>query len=136
MTGRYLLQVTLSSVCNASRAPMSFPMDASPAGASPHPGVQVLLNGDPATFEIEAIDDGQTVRGGLGTTGDGALSNEGLRVWIHAVGGGRLSRGLGGRGEVPSGTLMGYVAWGNADDEEGGLGSCSAADHTFSLRAQ
>jgi hypothetical protein len=31
---------------------------------------------------------------------------------------------------------MGYVALGGPDDEEGALGTCSARDHTFSLRTR
>jgi len=136
MTGRYLLQVTLSASCGLGRSLLSFPMDSTPAGTSPHPGVQVLLAGDPSSLEVELIDEDQNVRGGLGTTGDGVLSSEGLRVWMHAVGAGRLSRGLGGRGEIAAGTLLGYLALGQADDDEGALGTCSATDHSFSLRAQ
>jgi len=41
-----------------------------------------------------------------------------------------------GRGEVATGTLMGYLAVGGANDEEGALGICSALDHAFMLRVR
>src|ERR1700730_15813410 len=76
------------------------------------------------------------LRGGLGTTGDGVLSNEATRMWIHAIGTGSVTRASDGRGEVATGTLMGYVALGGANDVEGALATCSARDHTFTLRTR
>jgi hypothetical protein len=119
-----------------SRAPLTFPMVAAAAGTSPHPGLQVVLDGNAADLEWELLNENFTVRGGLGTTGDGVLSNEATRMWVHAIGSGTVTRASDGRGEVATGTLIGYIAIGRPDDDEGGLGTCSARDHAFSLRTR
>jgi len=134
VTGRYLLQIVPAPGCNLSRTPLTFPMGATAAGTTPHPGVQVVLDGDPGGLELELMSASATVRGGMGTTGDGALANEGTRLWLHAIGSGAVTRAADGRGEVLQGTLMGYLALGRASDDEGGLGTCSARDHSFTLR--
>jgi len=136
VAGRYLLQIVPGPGCNMSRAPLTFPMVAAAAGTSPHPGVQVVLDGNPGELEWEFLSENFTLRGGLGTTGDGVLSNESTRLWTHVIGTGSVTRASDGRGEVVSGNLMGYVAIGGRDDGEGALGTCSARDHTFSLRTR
>ena len=95
-----------------------------------------MLDGNPAELELEFLSENLTLRGGLGTTGDGVLSNEATRLWMHAIGTGSVTRAIDGRGEVATGTLMGYVALGDATDGEGALGTCSARDHTFMLRTR
>jgi hypothetical protein len=119
-----------------SRATLSFPMVAAAAGQMPHPGVQVVSAGDPSELEGEFQYADVAIRGGLGTTGDGVLATEGTRLWIHAIAAGPLQQERTGRGEVVSGVLLGYLALGTADGDEGSLGSCTATDHSFSLRAQ
>jgi hypothetical protein len=136
MTGRYVLQITPGPGCAMSRSPLSFPMTAAAAGVSPHPGVQVVLDGNPGELELEFLFDGGTLRGGLGTTGDGVLANEAMRLWLHAVGSGALTRAGDGRGEIVTGTLMGYVALGRPNNDEGALGTCTATDHAFTLRVR
>jgi hypothetical protein len=134
VTGRYLLSIVPAPGCALSRTPLTFPMGAVAAGTTPHPGVQVVLDGEPGALELELLSASATVRGGMGTTGDGALANEGTRLWLHAVGSGSVTRAADGRGEVVQGTLMGYVALGRKNDDEGALGTCSARDHSFTLR--
>jgi len=136
VAGQYLLQIVPGPGCNMSQFPLTFPMVAAAAGTSPHPGIQVVLDGNPGELELEFLSDDLTLRGGLGTTGDGVLSNEGTRLWMHAIGTGPVTRASDGRGEVASGTLMGYVALGGANGDEGALGTCSARDHTFMLRTR
>ena len=136
VTGRYLVQVTPGPGCAMSRGPFSFPMRAGAGGASPHPGVQVLLEGDGSRFELELLSTEVALRGGLGTTEEGVLANEGLRVWINAIGTGSVFRSADGRGQITSGTLAGDIALATADGEQGDLGSCRATDHAFSLRPQ
>jgi hypothetical protein len=111
-------------------------MEAALAGSYPYPGVQFVLEGAPASLELEFLYTNSTLRGSLGTTGDGVLSSEGLRFWIHAIGTGPVTARRDGRGEVVTGSLMGYLAVGGANDEEGALGICSALDHTFTLRVR
>ena len=136
VNGRYMMQVQPGPGCDLPRGPISFPMQATPAGAAPHPGAEVVLEGDPTKLELEFLYTDFTLRGGLGTTGEGALSNEGLRFWMHAIGTGSVAQAADGRGEVAAGTLMGYLAAGGPNDEEGALGTCSARDHTFTLRVR
>jgi len=119
-----------------SRAPLTFPMIAAAAGTSPHPGIQVVLDGNPGELEWELLYENFTMRGGLGTTGDGVLSNEDTRMWMHAIGAGSVTRAADGRGEVVTGTLMGYIALGRSFEDEGARGTCSALDHAFSLRTR
>jgi hypothetical protein len=115
--------------------PLSFPMNAAAAGASPYPGVQVVLAGS-ETLELELLSSAGTVTGGLGATEEGVLANEAVRMWIHAIGTGPVTRAADGRGQVASGRLAGYVAFGHANGEEGSLGSCTAVDHSFVLRVR
>lgn len=133
IAGRYVLRVTPASSC-PMRATLAFPMDAVASGTSPHPGIQVLVTGSD-TLEFELLSESATVTGGLGTTEAGALSNEGTRLWIRVIGNGAVTRGSDGRGEVVSGRIAGYVAFGSAQGPEGSQGACDAADHTFTLRA-
>jgi hypothetical protein len=136
LAGRYLLQVTAASTCAMSRAPLTFPMEAAAAGSAPHPGVQVLVEGDGSRFELELLSAGTSVRGGLGTTEEGVLAQEGLRVWVRGMAEGPVFRTTDGRGQVTSGTLAGEIALAEADGDEGDLGSCSATAHAFSLRTR
>jgi hypothetical protein len=136
VSGRYTLQITPGPGCRMSRSPLSFPMVAAPAGTAPHPGNQVVLDGDPGELELEFLFDSSTLRGGLGTTGDGVLANEAMRLWMHAIGTGSLIRASDGRAEITTGTLMGYLALGRPNNDEGELGTCSARDHTFTLRVR
>jgi hypothetical protein len=119
-----------------ARTPLSFPMQAAPAGTTPHPGVQVLLVGDGSRFELEMLSTEIALRGGLGTTEEGVLANEGRRLWVHAIGTGSVFRAPDGRGQILTGNLAGYVALAEAQGSEGDLGTCTATDHAFSLRAQ
>lgn len=111
-------------------------MDAVAGGTSPHPGVQVVLEGSPSSLEAEFKYTDFTLRGGLGTTGLGVLTNEGLHLWIRAIGTGAVAHQGDGVGEVAAGTLMGYLATGFANAEEATAASCFATDHTFTLKVR
>src|SRR6266700_8387609 len=65
VSGRYLLQIVPSPSCSLSRAPLTFPMIAAAAGTSPHPGIQVVLDGNPGELEWELISESFALRGGL-----------------------------------------------------------------------
>jgi hypothetical protein len=136
VTGRYAAQITPSPACALARAPLTFPMQAVAAGVAPHPGVQVLLLGDGSRFELELLSTATALRGGVGTTEEGVLANEGMRVWVRGIASGSVFRAADGRGQVTSGTMAGSVALATANGSEGDLGTCSATDHAFSLRAQ
>jgi hypothetical protein len=134
VAGRYGIQITPSATCSMSRPTLTFPMAAADAGASPHPGVQVLLDPNGFRFEWEALSATVALRGGLGTTQEGVLADEGLRLWLRAIAGGQVQRASDGRGQIVTGTLAGYLALGEVNGQEGSLGTCSATDHAFSLR--
>jgi hypothetical protein len=105
-------------------------MLAAPAGTSPYPGVQLLLDGgEPASLELELKYVEPILEGGVGTTGEGVASSQGPRVWVNAVGTGHVTRVSDGRGEVTSGCLRGYL-------EIEGMNACTATNHSFSLRPQ
>ena len=136
VSGHYVLQVQPGAGCVMPRGSLSFPMVAAQAGALPHPGVQVVVEGSPASLELELEQADFTLRGGFGTTGAGVLSSEGVRLWISSIGAGPVTQASDGRGEIVTGSLGGYLALGREPDEEGSLGTCTALDHTFSLRAR
>jgi hypothetical protein len=136
VTGRYVIQITPSATCAMSRPTLTFPMAAADAGASPHPGVQVLLDPNGFRFEWEALSlaSAFTLRGGLGTTQEGVLADENTRLWLHAIASGQIQRAGDGRGQIATGTLAGYLALGGFNGQEGELGTCTATDHAFTLR--
>jgi hypothetical protein len=136
VAGRYLLQITPAAGCGAPIPTFSFPMEAAVGGSAPKAGTQVVLTGDPGALEAEFLSESQTLRGGVGTTADGAVANESLRLWVRVIGAGPVTRATDGRGEVRTGTMMGYLAFAGASGDEGDLGSCSAANHTFTLGAR
>lgn len=134
LAGPYLLEVLPAASCGMG-GPLTFPMTAAAAGSSPHPGVQALLAGSD-TLELELLSSAGTVTGGFGTTEDGALANESVRIWLHSIGTGAVTRAPDGRGQIASGRLAGYVAFGHAGGEEGSLGSCDSTAHSFVLRVR
>jgi hypothetical protein len=136
VTGRYLLQITPAAACRPPIPTFSFPMEAAPGGTSPKAGTQVVLTGDPGALEAEFLNESLTLRGGVGTTADGAVANESYRVWVRVIGSGAVVRAADGRGEVRTGTMMGSLAFGSSNGDEGELGSCTGGGHTFTLGAR
>src|SRR4029079_2029658 len=70
IAGGYTLSITPSASCAMSRTPITFLMTGADAGATTHPGVQVLLdpNGSLDRLELEALYESFVIHGGLGTT--------------------------------------------------------------------
>ena len=134
VAGPYLLRVTPAAACGMGGA-ASFPMTAVAAGTAPYPGVQVLVAGSDV-LELEFRSAGDAMTGGLGTTEQGALASEALRVWVRTIATGAVTRAADGRGEIVTGRMAGYLALGHASGPEGSLGSCNSTDHTFSLRTR
>lgn len=128
IAGRYLLEIKPAASCAAAPPTVSLSMLASAAGVSPHPGVEILLDGaDPARLELELKYSDFVLEGGFGTTGDGVASNQGPQVWVNAIGTGLVTRTSDGRGEIVSGSLRGYL-------EVEGMNACTATNHSFTLR--
>ena len=138
ITGRYTLSITPSASCAMPRTPITFLMTGADAGVTTHPGVQVLLDPNGFRLELEAVYESFAIHGGLGTKNDpeGAVSEQGQRVWIHAIAAGPVLRSTDSRGEVLTGTLAGYLALATVGGFEGELGTCSAPDHALSLRTR
>ena len=142
MAGRYLLEIRPGPSCSQQpgttlpSGPYSFPMVASAGGTTPHPGVQILIEGVASSLEIEFKYTDFTLRGGLGTTGDGVLTNQGQRLWIHSIGNGPVTQKSDGIGEVTAGTLAGYIALGSPTAQESEATACNALDHTFTLKVR
>jgi len=139
VAGRYLLEIRPAPSCSTARGPHSFPMNAAAGGTAPYPGVQVVIEGDASSLELEFKYTDSTLRGGLGTTAAGVLTNQGLRFWIRGIGTGAVTHTGEGPGEVTAGTLMGYVAVGSASDPFDSLCMsciCSANDHSFTLKVR
>jgi len=137
VSGRYTLQFRPSASC-AFRGPYTFPMTAATyAAVGARQGTQVVLDaGTPASLEAEFLYVSNTLRGGVGAPGTGVVANEGTRFWIRVIATGPVTHVGTGPGEVTAGTAVGYVAIGASADDEGGLGLCSAVDHTFTLRTR
>jgi hypothetical protein len=142
VAGRYLLEIQPGASCaslpgsNVPRGPYSFPMVASAGGNTPHPGVQVVIEGVASALELELKYTDFTLRGGLGTTGNGVLTNQGQRFWMNAIGTGAVTQKADGIGEVSAGTLMGYIAVAAATATQNDAVACSTTDHTFTLKVR
>jgi len=138
VTGSYLVQITPSNSCAMAHTPLTFLVRGAPAGTQPHPGVQVLLVGNDGVLEMELLSTGVALRGGVGTLNDfGALSRENARVLVHGIASGLVFGASDGRGQIVSGgTLSGFVGLQSPGSDEPDLGSCTATDHGFALRAQ
>jgi hypothetical protein len=131
--GNYVLQVSMGSDCPAPGGSGSFPVQASIDTTGRYPGVQVVDSLPIPSLELELLDGGTSLRGGIGTTG-GVRSQEGTFVWLELVGTGDVSVGSDGVGEVLSGTAVGFVELGANPNDEGGLGTCKSQTHTWSLK--
>ena len=134
--GAYVLQIVPAESCSMSRAPLTFDMNAVAAGASPHPGVQVLLDPNGSQLEMELMSGSFTLRGGVGTFEPGVIRADGSRVFVRGIAFGSVQRSASGRGEIAAGTLSGYVALAAPDGFEGSAGTCVATNHAFSLRTR
>jgi hypothetical protein len=137
IAGLYTLSITPSASCAMSRTPITFLMTGADGGATTHPGVQFLLDPNGRRLELEAVYENFAIHGGLGSNNDDVvLSDQGQRVWIHAIAAGPVLRATDSRGELLTGTLAGYLALATNNGAEGELGTCSATDHALSLRTR
>lgn len=134
--GRYTLRLEPAAGCTTPAAAFSFPVTAEPADTPRTPAVQALLDGPvPSALELELRYETPTLRGGIGTTGDGVASTEGFRVWVRGIGAGAVATTRPATtGEVSQGTLAGSLAFGRLGDEEGALGTCTSTVHRWSLK--
>jgi hypothetical protein len=132
LRGPYTLSVTSDPLCRGSLGPVSFSVDASPDPSGRYPGV-TAVDAPAPVLELELLDGGTLVRGGIGTAG-GVRSAEGPFVWLELVGTGDVRVAADGVAEVIDGTAVGYVEFGSRPNDEGGLGTCKSIGHLWSLR--
>jgi hypothetical protein len=55
---------------------------------------------------------------------------------MRAIGTGPVTRAADGRGQIVTGKLAGYIAFGHAGGTEGSLGACTSNDHSYTLRVR
>jgi hypothetical protein len=127
LSGRYRLELKLASSCSAAAVTATFPVQLAASGSSPHPGIQVTLDGgDPGLLELELKYTDFVLEGAFSTTDDGARSDQAREAWVNAIGRGAVTQTSDGRGQVMSGTLRGYL-------EIEGTAACTATDSAFTL---
>jgi hypothetical protein len=136
LEGVYLLRIQPAAGCPAPGSVFTFPMNAVRADTARSPGFQLVIRDSPRipALEMELMYQAPDVRGGVGTTHEGEMSREGIRVWAHTVGWGGVTTRGSGPGQVLQGTLMGSLAFGRDRDPEGALGACTSLAHQFSLQ--
>jgi hypothetical protein len=128
LSGRYLLELKLGPSCGATAVSATFPVLVATGGSSPHPGIQVTVDGsDPGLLELELKYTDYVLEGGFGTTDDGAVSQQATSAWVNGIGSGQVTRTADGHGQVTAGTLRGYL-------EVEGANPCIGRDHVFTLK--
>src|SRR6185295_5377480 len=93
VNGSYLVQITPGPGGSMSHNPLTVIVRGGPAGTQPHPGVQLLLVGGTTPLELELLSTGTALRGSVATLNDdtlGTLSNENVKVWVHAIASGNV----------------------------------------------
>lgn len=125
--GPYLLKIQPAAGCPNPMS-VSFAVEASPDDTVRYPGVQGIDVLPIPQVELELLDGGAVVQGGIGTDG-GIPSAEGVTTALELVCTGSVSVGSDGAGEVLEGTASGFVEFGG-----GALGSCKSPVHGWSLR--
>jgi hypothetical protein len=125
--GPYLLKIQPAPSCPNTMA-VSFAVEASADDTARYPGIQGVDALPIPLVELEVLDGGSLVRGGVGTDG-GIPSAEGVITALELVCTGSVSVGSDGAGEVLEGTASGFVEFGG-----GGQGTCKSPVHSWSLR--
>src|SRR5512143_2596318 len=91
ITGRYTLELAPAASCGGRT--VSFTVEVTQTGTSPHPGAQLLLvSSDPALLEFELKYTDDTLEGGVGTTGSGQLAREGSLAYVNAIASGKTTQ--------------------------------------------
>jgi hypothetical protein len=125
--GSYLLKIVPAGGCPNPMG-VSFAVQLSAEDTARYPGVQGVDALPIPLVELEVLDGGATVRGGIGTDG-GIPSVEGVVTSLELVATGSVTVGSDGTGEVLEGVAAGFVEFGG-----GTLGSCKSPAHSWSLR--
>jgi len=135
LRGSYVLRVEAAPECRVGAGGASFVVQASPDATGRYPGVQAVDALPVPAVELELLDGGAVVRGGIGTDG-GVPSTSGTFVWLELVATGDVTVGSDGVAEVLGGPAAGFVELGSNPNDQGGMGSCKSVAHAWSLRRQ
>ena len=134
VAGTYVLQIDPAPGCLVPAGPHRVGVLASATGTSAQPGVRVLPAGGGSALELEFLYLDNLLRGGLGTTEQGILTADGLRLYMRTIGTGAVTHVGSGRGQVLSGTMFGDLAFSRpSDDELTSLGVCTSTGHRWRL---
>ena len=142
MTGPYTLVVTASSVCQLSVPVFQWDLEATTTGGTKSAKVRATLPGGDATVDVnltQALVSKTTTTKASGSvsTRSAAFGAEPLRVTISGSASGTSTASSDGRGEVLDGVLDGSIGLSKAGDKATNtLGSCTAADHRWTLKAR
>jgi hypothetical protein len=136
VTGSYDLVIVPAAACGFPAGPYQFAMVAQQLAQTGSPGTTnlrvTLANGDyNVALEMQFPTPG-VVRGSIATQ-QAALLNENLAIYLRGVGTGTESAASGGRGEILDGTMVGDV---RVYVNDLVVGTCTSADHRWSLRAR
>jgi hypothetical protein len=142
MTGAYTLVVTASSVCRLPVSVFQWDLQATTTGGTKTAKVRATLPGGDATVDVnltQALVSKTTTTQVTGSTAarSAPFGAEPLRVTISSSVIGTSTSSSDGRGEVLDGILDGSISLSNAGDKANNTkGSCTAADHRWTLRAR
>lgn len=132
LTGDLVIAVEASTVCRLPVSRYEWEVEGTATGTAQGSGVRATLPGGDNTVDLSVSYASKTVVNGTLTTRT-ALFGEDLRVTISAGARGTLTT-VAGRGMVAEGVLNGTIALSSPGDRDNNtLGSCTAADHKWTL---
>jgi hypothetical protein len=135
LAGRYTLVVQASPVCSLSVSSFEWEVEGTTSGVEVGSAARLTRPGGDSTVDMSLTYRTPVAVAGTMNVRLFALRDD-LRVTITASAEGELRAqpGGGGRGEVPVGSLNGTIGLSAPEDREAGAkGSCTAANHRFSL---
>jgi hypothetical protein len=142
MTGAYTLVITASSVCHLPVSVFQWDLEATTTGGTKSAKVRATLPGGDATVDVnltQSLVSKTTTTQVAGSTSThlAPFGAEPLRVTISSSVIGTSTSSSDGRGEVLDGILDGSINLSNAGDKaNNSKGSCTAADHRWTLKAR
>jgi hypothetical protein len=142
ISGSYILTLEPSTVCNLPIENARFVVVATTSGTAVGDSIKITMPGGNPAIELSLVYESTTtedlVGGSLGVTGDRvaqlgvAFDNE-RRLYALGTVHGVVSGEQGGRGEIHGGFDGPIAVSRNRDRRSDTMGSCSAANHRFSL---
>jgi hypothetical protein len=140
IVGAYTLTLEASAVCRLPVSRFAWDVEATSSGEATATGETVQLRttlpGGDAAVDLNGIASIDATLNGTLTVRSAAFSEEEppLRVSVSGATRGSITAGAGGRGQVVDGTYNGTIGLAPPDDPDPrATGSCTAADHRFTL---